>query len=307
MKIRIENIHVNEGRRELNESKVDELIDSIKNVGLINPITVLGNNNNNKYILIAGLHRLKAHEKMELFEIEANVRIDLNGNLNPSYLELIEIDENLIRNVLHYTERSDALVRRKEIYEELYPWTKQGGDRKSEEYKSRIPTLEKPSFVEDTSNRTGRSETVIKEELKIGTNLDQEEKQMLRDQDINKTESIKLARMEPEERKPVFELFGTGQAKKVEEAKLILDPIDEQYQRDLKRIDKEHDNHKLVANLINETKFLKIDNESVEDYLNLVAVESFKMDFNKNCDRLINKLNEMKVYNSNLNKIRRVK
>ena len=74
-----------------------------------------------------------------------------------------------------------------------------------------------------------------------------------------------------------------------------------------KKIDREHDNHNLVANLINNIKFLKIDEQAVEDYLNLVAVESFREEFTKNCDRLITKLNEMKKHHAELTKIRRIK
>ena len=50
---------------------------------------------------------------------------------------------------------------RKEIYEELYPETKHGGDRKSKEIRVRIPQLDKPSFVADTSAKTGKSTRVI--------------------------------------------------------------------------------------------------------------------------------------------------
>lgn len=109
------------------------------------------------------------------------------------------------------------MLRRKQIYEELYPETKQGGDRKSEEIRSRIPSFEKPSFVADTSEKTGRSETVIKEELQIAKNLEPEEKKVIREADLPKTDAIQLARMPQEERKPIIDLISKGEVKRVRE------------------------------------------------------------------------------------------
>ena len=202
-----------------------------------------------KLSLIAGMHRLEACKLLGIDEIEANIKVK---SLSDILSELIEIDENLIRNELHYTERADALVRRKEIYEELYPETKKGAVNqytkvlKSESDDSKIKQnlpkdgirrTDKPSFVEDTSEKTGKSETVIKEELQIGRNLEIEEKEVIKKQDINKTEAIKLARMDSEERKPVVELFSKGEVKKVDEAKQILDPIDMEYDSIAKEIE----------------------------------------------------------------------
>lgn len=124
---------------------------------------------------------------------------------------------------------------------------------------------------------------------------------------ITKKDIIELSKQQPETQSKIVDLITTKQAKNYKEAKQTLSPEQEWLKKEYKQIDKEHDNHRLVANLINETKFLKIDEQAVEDYLNLVAVDCFKTEFIQNCDRLINKLNEMKAYHSNLNKIRRIK
>lgn len=324
MKIPIKSIKINQGRRAIDSTKVKELAESIKEIGLINPITVRPDKS--EYLLIAGMHRIEAFKLLEIDQIESNIifKSDLE-------IELIEIDENLIRNELHYTERADVLLRRKEIYEEMYPETKAAigkelaekrwsnartesdvASKKTESDslenlpKDGIRRTDKPSFVEDTSIKTGKSETVIKEEIQIGKNLDLEEKQVIKEQDINKTEAIKLARMEPEERKPVVDLFSQGEVRKVEEAKQILDPIDKEYQKISKEIDKSHDNYKLVANLLHAPKYLDINRQYIEDYLGYTD-EYFQDRFLSNCDRMIEKLNEMKAHYSNLNKIRRIK
>lgn len=304
MKVKISDIRIAEDRRKPDYDEILELANSIKLVGLINPITIKHDGEIGKYLLVAGMHRLKAHQLIGEQEISANIVSGTNLQI-----ELMEIDENLIRNELHFTEIDDLTARRKEIYEEMYPETKHNATFKGNQFRSETESdfEQKPSFVSDTSNRTGKSETVIKEEIKRARDLIPEAKEIIKEHHINKTEATILSREEPEQQRKVIDLISTGQVKKVEEAKRILSPEQEWLKKEYKQIDKEHNNHKLVANLINETKFLKIDEEAVEDYLTLVAVDCFKTEFIQNCDRLINKINDMKDYYSNLNKIRRIK
>ena len=101
MLIKIEKIKINERMREVSEDKVTEIASSIKEIGLLNPITISDNNE-----LIAGLHRLNAFKMLGYAEIEANV-VPLSGLKQ----ELAEIDENLIRHDLHYIDRGDHLKR----------------------------------------------------------------------------------------------------------------------------------------------------------------------------------------------------
>ncbi len=123
MNIKISEIIINnQSRRITEESKVKELANSIKEIGLLNPITLTSDKK-----LVAGLHRIRAFELLNREEIPYNT-IEAQDSLR---IELAEIDENLIRNDLHYTDRGDQLNRRKKIYEELYPQVKHGGDRKT--------------------------------------------------------------------------------------------------------------------------------------------------------------------------------
>ena len=61
-------INVNDGRREADQDAVQELADSIAELGLINPITV-----DQEYTLIAGLHRLEAAKRLGWRSIECTV------------------------------------------------------------------------------------------------------------------------------------------------------------------------------------------------------------------------------------------
>ncbi len=94
----IDQILVGRNRRPIKGDKVDELKESIKANGLLNPITV-----DQRLNLIAGLHRLTACKLLGLDAIECNI-------VTYQYAEqarLAEIDENLIRNELEPLERSE--------------------------------------------------------------------------------------------------------------------------------------------------------------------------------------------------------
>ena len=114
MQIRIFQIKVNPGRREVDPEAVHDLAESISKVGLLNPITV-----DQDYTLIAGLHRLEAAKLLGWSEIKCTVS-ELDGLL----AQLAEIDENLIRREFDHVEEWEQLARRKEIYEKLHPETR---------------------------------------------------------------------------------------------------------------------------------------------------------------------------------------
>ena len=114
--IQISEITIGPGRRAALPEDIQRMADSIAEVGLLSPITV-----DARHTLIAGLHRLEAAKLLGWVEIECNVA-DLDG----LQAELAEIDENIIRRNLHYSDEGKQLARRKEIYEILHPETRQG-------------------------------------------------------------------------------------------------------------------------------------------------------------------------------------
>lgn len=110
--IKVKEIIIKDGRRNLDLTIVKALEESIKTVGLMNPITVCLENE--KYILITGAHRLQAHKNLN-WEYIASI-VTNNGSS-----VLREIDENLIRNNLTALERSVALMQRKKFLEKAFP------------------------------------------------------------------------------------------------------------------------------------------------------------------------------------------
>ena len=113
MLININEIKINEGRRVVTSEAIEAMAASIREVGMMNPITVTAD-----HTLIAGLHRLEAAKRLGWTEIECSV-----SDMDALHTELAEIDENVIRTGLSDLELSELLARRKKIYEMLHPAT----------------------------------------------------------------------------------------------------------------------------------------------------------------------------------------
>ena len=113
--------------RDLSEAQVNALMNSIGDVGLINPITVyrrqlfVGGNAVEGYGLVAGLHRKTACERLGLVEIEANIL-----DLSDLECQIAECDENLCAPQLSPSDRARFTKRRKEAYEALHPEARNG-------------------------------------------------------------------------------------------------------------------------------------------------------------------------------------
>jgi len=107
MQINITDIFIPKRLREVNPKKVFELANSIEESGLLHPIIVCENNSHFK--LICGAHRLEAFKYLKKKSIESKI-VDKHYDI-----ELIEIDENLIRNELSILEKGEHLLRRDEI------------------------------------------------------------------------------------------------------------------------------------------------------------------------------------------------
>lgn len=170
MKVKIEEIKVNPGRREAAPEAVQELADSMKEVGLLNPITLTAG-----HTLVAGLHRLEAAKLLGWAEIECNVT-DLEGL--PA--ELAEIDENFIRTNMTPFELSKLLKQRKTIYETLHPEAKAGvaqaaamNKAKGNNVSCKMQTTTK-SFLEDTAELLGVHPSTVARQLQIAENLTRE-------------------------------------------------------------------------------------------------------------------------------------
>lgn len=210
MQVPVNRIQVNPGRREISCGHVEELAASMKELGLLNPITI-----DQGYTLIAGLHRLEAAKLLGWTEVGCTV-----ASLEGLQAELAEIDENFIRRDLSALEHGELLLRRKEIYETLHPETKHGGDRKSEEIKrTKCPLDSVKSFVDDTAEKLGVAPRTVRRQIQTAKNLTPEAKQIIRDADvkITKKAAMKLSRLEPGQQREAAGLLAAGEIRSVDE------------------------------------------------------------------------------------------
>ena len=161
--------------RPLITADVDKLAASIKDVGLIQPITVraitvLNGVAESCFQIVAGHHRVAACRALGWEEIDAIV-VDAPGHLQA---ELIEIDENLCRSELTASQRSSFTKRRKEIWEALYPVAKEERQRVAdlpEQVAQAAPPVAKhgriqeKAFAASTADITGESKAQINRHL----------------------------------------------------------------------------------------------------------------------------------------------
>ncbi len=215
MKIPINDIKINSGRRETEQEGINDLARSISEIGLLNPITV-----NQNHTLIAGMHRLEAVKLLGWAEIECTV-----CGLDGLQAELAEIDENVVRNELSVMEYGKLLIRRKEIYESLHPETKAGisqaagmnraiGNNVSDKMSSTSK-----SFAQDTAEKLGVSPRTVERIVKVMNNLNPEAKEILRGADFKVTQSAltKISRLESDQQKEAADLLVRRVIKSVDE------------------------------------------------------------------------------------------
>ena len=215
MQVPIGKIQIKEGRRSLDAGHVKELADSIRELGLLNPLTI-----DRDYVLIAGLHRLEAVKALGWEDVECTV-----SSLEGLAAELAEIDENIVRSDISTLEYGEILLRRKEIYETLHPETKEGiaqaismnrtlGNNVSDKM-----SVTSKSFVQDTAEKLGVVPRTIERQIQTAKNLTPETKEIIKksDQKISKETALKLSRLGPEQQKEAAALLAAKEIRTVDE------------------------------------------------------------------------------------------
>lgn len=215
MKIKIGEIKVNPRRRGALEKDIKELALNISEIGLLNPITLTGD-----YILIAGLHRLEAVKLLGWTEVECSIT-----GLSGLSAELAELDENFARANLSPLELGELLVRRKDIYESLYPETKAGVSQaiamnraKGNNVNCNLQSTRK-SFIEDSADVMGTHPSTIARYIKIAADLTPEAKEVLRtaEKPVSSSTLKKISKLDAEKQVEASSLLVSGKLRTVNE------------------------------------------------------------------------------------------
>jgi|GEM_PF-6439735 len=151
------------GGRDISKDNVKQLMASMREMGLLQPITVIkarvvrGASLVDGYEVIAGRHRYCAAVELNWREIPAHV---LSADTDIKNIELIEIDENLCRSELTPAQRASHIKRRKEIWEALHPAEQVAQLEPPVEVKKHGRPQEK-GFASETAEVSGESKASV--------------------------------------------------------------------------------------------------------------------------------------------------
>lgn len=199
----ISEITVKPGRRAIDPDKVRELANSMGEIGLINPITVTPDK-----VLITGAHRVAAARLLGWTEIAASV-VELSELLQ----QLYEIDENLMRNELHYIDRGNAFKRRDELLTDAGLRAQRGRPDKCET----ISHLTTPEIAA----QVGVTARTVQQEKQIATNILPEVQDAIKAADLPKRDALKIARMDPERQRQIAEKLSSGSKTVMDATRLV--------------------------------------------------------------------------------------
>lgn len=187
MTMLVEISHIAEGQRlrDLSEAQIAALVDSIGEIGLLNPITVYpmqffsDGTAVDGYGLIAGAHRLEACRRLGMVDVEAYV-VEL-GELER---QIAECDENLCGSRLTPSEKALFVRRRKQAYEALHPETR-NGENQHTRVRQIGEGMAADRFTEDTAYKTGLSERTIQRNAERGKRIASEALEVVRGTDLD--------------------------------------------------------------------------------------------------------------------------
>ena len=212
-RVNLQHLRASDQPRSLATAAVDRLADSIRAIGLIQPITVrkagvmVGGLAEAGYQIVAGHHRVAAARALGWSEIDAIV-IEAPEHLQA---ELIEIDENLCRSELTAAQRSAAVKRRKQIWGVLHPEEIQVAQLAPPEIGYGKPPPQNKGFAASTATVSNESKSQVNRHLARADALGEDELQRIVGTSLDKgTELDALAKLPAAERKALIDRAVAG-------------------------------------------------------------------------------------------------
>jgi len=195
--VAVDEVIVPSGRRFVEPAKVQNLVESIEEVGLLQPIIVTPERR-----LVAGAHRLAAFKQLGRNEIPVNFK-----RYDEIEAELAEIDENLVRAELTAAQRAKLTARRKTLYLAKHPETGHGkATSTSESDDKKDLNLRSLSFTEDTAKRSGKGRSTVARDVTRGEKVSGEILEELTGSEFDTGSNLdELAKLEPKRQREVVE------------------------------------------------------------------------------------------------------
>ena len=195
--LEIERIKVEEQvRKTFSEESIQELADSIKEVGLISPLTVKKiNGDNENFLLIAGERRLRALKLLGETKAQVIVR-----DINSDQVELVQLIENLHREDVPPLELAEGYKLLQEKYNlSLREIAKKIG-KSHVHVNQMLQLLELPDYIKkDITVLNGLTPSKALEISKLDKKT---QKEVLKNVDNFSREDIRKLRKEPEDQEP---------------------------------------------------------------------------------------------------------
>lgn len=189
--------------RPISEEKVKGLVQSINQVGLLQPLVVTTAGR-----LIAGRHRLEALRRLGWKTAPCVVL-----SVDDMHQELASLDENLVRNDLTRLERFEHLARRMEILDAV-------GLRRKAGRHSNPDTVSGLKTTDILAGESGLSGRTLQRATRIVQDIPEEVRTLLRDTEVadSTTELLRLSRLPRQEQRAVARILAEGECRRVSHA-----------------------------------------------------------------------------------------
>lgn len=220
----VADIEVTGRLRPVSEAGVEALIASIRTLGVMkDPVQVRRiRHQDGRLVLMAGAHRLEAARRLGWDTIPAAL-----WECNDAWASMMEVDDNLAGAELTPLDTAVFLARRKRLYEQEFPATKKGGDRKSADFKEKNQS-DIVSFCSATAEKFGLSKRHVERLVAVGEKLDDDALILLR----TAQRPVRLADLQAiakvpnaQTRRAAVERFAGGEAGSISDALKQLRPM----------------------------------------------------------------------------------
>jgi uncharacterized ParB-like nuclease family protein len=188
-------IKQNGNLRAISEDKVIDLMDSIKMLGLLNPLILSCDG-----FLLAGVHRYIACDRLGLTEIACTIKPFKN---NTPEAKLLRIDENLQRNELTALEQGEQLVEREKILKTLDRRAQSGWNRNQHTDNMGDEIYSLPKRTEDLAREMGISKKTAQNRKQMINGLTEAHRDQIRGTKLANQPSnlLRIAKIKDPERK----------------------------------------------------------------------------------------------------------